>query len=173
MLAVSGQLTSRLHGPSVFPPLPAEVLATASRPDGVWGKSSPEDFCRRSIYVFVKRSLRTPLLAGLDQPDPDLPCPERFPTNVPTQALMTLNSDFTQKSAAHFARRLVDVTDGLDECIARAVWLALGRPPKDGEVVGQRKFLDRLTSEHSLETDRSLEVFCLALLNLNEFMWVD
>ena len=79
VLTVSGQLNRELYGPSVFPPLPAEVLATSSQPGNAWGESSAEQATRRSIYVHVKRSLREPLLAALDQPDPDLPLPGALP----------------------------------------------------------------------------------------------
>ena len=58
ILAVNGTFNPKMFGPNIFPPLPQEVLATASRPGSGWGKSSPEESARRSIYIRVKRSLR-------------------------------------------------------------------------------------------------------------------
>jgi hypothetical protein len=172
-LAVGGALDRRLYGPSVYPPLPPEVLATASRPDQAWGRSSAEDAARRSIYVHVKRSLRMPLLAVFDQPDPDLPCPERFPTNVPTQALMTLNGAFTAEQAARLAQRTVAAAETPRERLAQAVLHAYARQASEAELDRGMEFLARLRDEHGLDDARALEVYCLGLLNRNEFLWID
>ncbi|MDP6447089.1 MAG: PSD1 and planctomycete cytochrome C domain-containing protein, partial [Pirellulaceae bacterium] len=66
ILAVTGELNLKMFGASTYPPLPKEVLATASRPDAAWGKSPPAEAARRTIYVHVKRSLRPPMLANFD-----------------------------------------------------------------------------------------------------------
>ena len=132
-----------------------------------------EDEVRRSLYIHVKRSLRPPLMESLDQPDPDLPCAARFPTNVPTQALITLNGDFTRRSATAMARRLEVEAKTLDERIERGLRLALSRPAREGEVARHRAFVDDLMTRHGFSEHESLSVFCLALFNLNEFLWVD
>ena len=46
--------------------VPAEVLAGQSRPGNGWGKSSPEEQARRSVYIHIKRSLLVPLLDAFD-----------------------------------------------------------------------------------------------------------
>ena len=69
ILAMSGQLNPELRGPGVYPPLPRAVLETASRPDQAWGRANDAQAGRRSLYVFLKRSLRHPFLEGFDQPD--------------------------------------------------------------------------------------------------------
>lgn len=173
ILQVSGEIRHALFGPSVFPPMPAEVLATSSRPGQAWGRSSAEDAVRRSIYVFVKRSLRVPLLEGLDQPDPDLPCADRFPTNVPTQALMSLNGEFPHRMARAFAARLARETADEAAQVDRAYLLAFGRAPTTGERTRDRAFLASLREEHGLDPDAARALFCLALFNRNEFLWID
>ena len=173
VLAVSGQLNPGLHGPSVYPPLAEEVLATASRPNEAWRRSTPEDAVRRSIYVHVKRSLRVPLLEGLDQPSPDMPCPERFPTNVPTQSLMTLNGAFTNDSAAVLAKRLRDEGSDLAQRVDRGIRLALGRLPAPGEVARHERFVREQMTKQGLDEAGALQLFALVLFNLNEFLWVD
>ena len=69
ILAVSGELNLKMGGPSVYSPMPKEVLATASRPDAAWGRSPPEEAARRSVYIHVKRSLLPPLLTSFDMAD--------------------------------------------------------------------------------------------------------
>ena len=172
-LAVSGELNRARFGPSVFPPLPQAVLATASRPGQAWSTSGPEASARRSLYVHVKRSLRVPLLAALDQPDPDLPCPARFPTNVPTQALLTLNGDFTGERASALAEHLVATSEEGRERLRLAIEQALSRAADAGELDRAETLVAELRSDHGLDDTRALELFLLGLFNRNEFLWLD
>ncbi|MEM6567274.1 MAG: PSD1 and planctomycete cytochrome C domain-containing protein [Planctomycetota bacterium] len=173
VLAASGELSLVRFGPSVYPPLPDEVLATSSRPGQAWGRASGDDAVRRSLYVHVKRSLREPLLAALDQPDPDLPCPERFPTNVPTQALLTLNGDFAQQRAAAFAASLAAEHADRRDRVASGIVRAFGRSANADEIERALALLDRFEGEIGVDEARALELFALGLLNRNEFSWLD
>jgi hypothetical protein len=148
------------------------VLATSSRPGAAWGRSSKEDSVRRSVYIHVKRSLREPLLAVLDQPDPDMPCPERFPTNVPTQALLTLNGEFSQVRAEAFAASLSDQQD-LRAALAEAMERALSRTPDGAELDRAEALVEALVEEHGFDQQRALGLFALGLFNRNEFTWLD
>lgn len=172
-LAVSGELNPERFGPWVYPPLAREVLETSSRPDAAWGQSSDADAVRRSLYVHTKRSLREPLLAVLDQPDPDLPCPERFPTNVPTQALLTLNGDFTGQRAAAFAEDLWESSATSKERVDSAIERAMARPAGPGEVERNLAFLEGLSDEFDVSQREAFELFLLGLFNRNEFLWLD
>ena len=77
ILAVSGTLNLKAGGPSVYPPIPREVLAGQSVPGQGWSTSPPDEAARRSIYVHVKRSLLVPILATHDAADTDFSCPVR------------------------------------------------------------------------------------------------
>ena len=163
-----------MHGPSVFPPLPQEVLATASRPDAAWGTSTPAEAARRSIYVHVKRSLRPPMLANFDAPDTDTSCAARVTTIVPTQALGLLNSKFMHAQAAHFAARLTqEHRDDLPRQIARAIRLTTGRKPLQEEIQADLQFIQQLQIEDKLTPGAALQSFCLMILNTNEFIYLD
>ena len=90
-------------GPSIYPVIPE---GSAGRPVAARRRLGPIDAggaAARSVFVFVKRSLAVPLLAVFDAPDPDAPCPVRFTTTQPTQALGMLNSDFVNQQAKLFA----------------------------------------------------------------------
>src|SRR5262249_30857504 len=80
ILAVSGSLNPKMGGPSIYPPIPKEVLAGQSRPGEGWGKSPPEEAARRSVYVHIKRSLLVPIPSQHDQADTDSSCPVRYTT---------------------------------------------------------------------------------------------
>jgi hypothetical protein len=129
ILAVSGQLNSARGGPSVFPPLPRAVLDGQSRPGEGWGKSSPREAARRSIYVFCKRSLAVPELELLDAPDTTSSCEQRSLSTTAPQALTFLNGAFVQEQAAHWAARLRrEAGEEPAEQVRRAFTLALCRP---------------------------------------------
>ena len=174
LLAVNGSLNPKPFGPSFYTKMPEEVLATASRPDQAWGKSSEAERDRRSVYIFIKRSLREPLLASLDQAQTDSPCPVRFATTVPTQSLITLNSEQMQEEAAVFAEYLKnEAGDDLADQIRLGLKRVLSREPSEKQVQSNLAFVQNVIKEHGLEKDRALKLFCLVAYNLNEFVYLD
>ncbi len=174
MLAASGQLTSRMFGPGVFPTLSREVLESQSIPGNGWGKSSLDEQNRRSIYIHVKRSLVVPLLAEFDVCDTDSSCAVRFSTTQPTQALAMLNGDFAHQQAAALASRLRrEFPDNVDEQVRRALRLGLSGPADSREVERGLQLIKSLETQHGVTAEKALEHFCLMVLNLNEFVYLD
>ena len=110
MLAVSGSLNYSMHGPSMFPRIPDSVLAGQSMPGLNWGEPDPEQNLRRSIYIFVKRSLAVPELELLDSPDTTSSCEQRRVSTTGPQALTFLNGDFAHEQARRLARRVMRAT---------------------------------------------------------------
>ncbi len=174
LLAANGSLNPKMFGPSIYTKMPKEVLATASRPGSAWGTSSEQERDRRSIYIHIKRSLREPLMAALDQAETDSPCPVRFTTTVPTQSLITLNSAVMQEEAIVFAKRLQDEAGPeLDNQVRLGLRLVLSREPGDAAVAENVAFVEKVKAEHDLSREQALKVFCLVLYNLNEFVYLD
>jgi hypothetical protein len=143
-------------------------------PGAGWGKSSPEEAARRSVYVHVKRSLLVPILGDHDAADTDNSCPVRFATTVPTQSLGMLNGDFTNEQAALFAKRLEREVPG-DEAgqVRLAIRLTTGRSPDAKEIESDRAFLAELRARPGMNSERALAQYCLLLLNANEFVYLD
>ena len=174
ILAISGKLNLESGGPWVFPPLPPEVLATASRPGKGWPISSNEsDHYRRSIYIHVKRSLRHQMLADFDQADTDTPCAVRFATTVPTQALAMLNSGFVNEQAAVLAEKLRTMDDDPEQQVRTGLALTFQREPTEDEVRQCLNFMESLKSESGLDDSAALDRFALLALNLNELIYLD
>ena len=173
ILAVTGQLNRALGGPSIYTAIPDEVLSGASRPDLAWGESSPVDRKRRSVYIHVKRSLAEPVLKTFDSPDTETSCAVRFVTTVPTQSLTMLNGEFFHEQAAAFADRLEAEVDGVDQQVARALVLALSRTPTSDEITRGTSLIADWQSEDGLDARTALEYYCLLVLNLNEFVYLD
>lgn len=172
--AVTGKLNPKMYGPGFYPEISQEVLAGQSRPGEGWGKSSPEEQARRSIYIHVKRSLITPVLASFDFPDPDGSCDARFATTQPSQALAMLNGDFVNRQAVEFAKRLrFDAGTDTANQVRRALRLALCRNPEPKEVERGVALLARLQREHGVSAEAALDYYCLLVVNLNEFVYLD
>ncbi|HSQ54182.1 MAG TPA: DUF1553 domain-containing protein, partial [Gemmata sp.] len=167
MLAVSGRLNPKSGGPSIFPEIPPE-LKGAGTPWKVTPDAKERD--RRSVYVFVKRNLRYPLFALFDAPDRNETCSRRFITTTAPQALTLLNDPLILGFAKSFAARVTkEVGTDPAKIIDRAFLLALSRPPTKPE---REKMLAYL-KDHEGTTDEAVTDLCHALLNLNEFLYVD
>jgi len=167
MLAVSGQLNLKAGGPSVFPELPAELQKSAP----TWKPSSEaSERNRRSIYVFVKRNLRYPLFTLFDAPDRNETCARRFATTTAPQALTLLNDGIVLGFARAFADRVTKEagTDN-EKVVDRAFVLAIGRPPTSEERAAMLGFL----KQHKGPPAEAMVDLCHALLNVNEFLYVD
>jgi hypothetical protein len=174
----SGGFNPKMFGPSIYPAMPRAVLATQSVPGKGWGDSSPEEQARRSVYIHVKRSLLTPILADFDLADPDASCPVRFTTTQPTQALGMMNGDFLHAQARVFAERVRREAGGTNAdqtaaMVRRALEIALVRKATDAEVERGVALIDTLEAKDGVGPGRALELYCLMVLNLNEFAYLD
>ncbi len=160
LLAVSGRLNREMGGRGVFPPLPAEALQGTK----AWTVSpNPADHVRRSVYVFARRNLRYPFLEAFDLPDSNLSCPQRERSTTAPQALALLNSAEVAAAAGALAKRVQREAGTGEERIVLACRLALGRRPTADELRLAEDFLRQ----------SPLSEFCRALLNVNEFVYVE
>ena len=126
----------------------------------------------------MKRSLLTPILADFDMADTDSACPVRFVTTQPTQALGMMNGEFLQKQAKVLAARVKREVGGRDAAdvaaeIRRAYQVDLVRDANDDEVSRGVSLIDTLEDTDGVGPGRALELFCLMLLNTNEFAYLD
>ncbi len=174
ILQLSGTLNLKAGGPSIYPPIPREVLAGQSVPGKGWHTSPPDEAARRSVYVHVKRSLLVPILEHHDQADTDSSCPVRYTTTVPTQALGMINGEFTNQQAGFLAARLQkEAPKDLAAQVQRALRLATGRVPTQEEVKKDLAFMKQMESKHKLTEQEALKKYCLLVLNLNELIYLD
>ncbi len=183
MLAISGSLNTKRGGPSIFPELPQAVLDGQSRPGLGWETSEATEADRRSVYIFIKRSVAVPELEMLDSPDTTSSCEHRRVSITGPQALTFLNGDFTHTQAERLAGRLLREA-GTDRSaqVRLAFQLALNRPPAAEQQQEALRFLEKQASQVMAETLapdaqadanlRALQAFCLVLLNMNEFFYL-
>jgi mono/diheme cytochrome c family protein len=160
ILATSGQLDRRAGGPGfdLFAPNTNYVKVYVPKE-----KFTPDDF-RRMIYWSKPRMQLDDTFGAFDCPDAGQIAPRRNVSTTPLQALNLLNSPFLVQASAAFADRVRrDAGDSAVSQIHRAFRLAFQRPPSPTE----ERAASTLLREHGLTA------LCRALLNANEFLFVD
>jgi cytochrome c553 len=128
-LAVSGLLSEKVGGPSVFPFQP-EGIWDNPYSDDRWEESKAEDRHRRGLYTFVRRTAPYPGLTVFDAPSREFCTARRVRTNTPLQALTTLNDPvFVEAARALAARAIREAGPGDEARASRAFRLCTGRQP--------------------------------------------
>jgi hypothetical protein len=197
ILAAAGTLNRQVGGPMIRVPLEPEVydlIFTEGEPDGLWPTTvDKKQHTRRSIYLFMKRNVRLPMLEAFDQPDRLTPCANRAVSTFAPQALILMNGPFAQEQSRSMAAGLLNKCgNNRDAQLAEAYRRAFGRMPSDVErKVGKdylteqtESFRDRLRAglpvalpenlpaKTDLAEAAALADYCLALFNTNEFIYV-
>ncbi|MBI4908633.1 MAG: PSD1 domain-containing protein [Acidobacteria bacterium] len=166
VLSLSGRLNPEQFGPSVFPPLPADLadFARYGRGGGImWEPNEKDaDARRRSVYIFHRRSLPLPMMAAFDAPVFSESCDRRSSTTTPLQALSMMNGNLVQEEAVHLVARVAQDA-GADRVakVTRAFEYVLQRKPTSDEAAHLAKYSGDLAS------------VCRVLLNSNEFLYLD
>ena len=129
VLAVSGLLTEKVGGPSVYPPVPTNVL-DFNYVQIAWPEATGPDRYRRSLYTFRRRSMPDPALGTFDAPNGDISCARRVRSNTPLAALTGLNEPIFVEAARGLALRAL-AEGGTDDAsrVERAFVLCTARPP--------------------------------------------
>lgn len=171
LLSVSGLLSSKDSGPPVWPDLPPEVLQAnpaflddnAEKTKGWYPSPKGEQFSR-SIFLVQKRTVRVPFLETFDQPENSVSCARRDESTVAPQALSLLNSDLAIEAARALASRVErEAGKELRAQVQRAFALSLQRSPDRNELDACARLAEK----------RGLTELCRAMLNLNEFLYLD
>jgi hypothetical protein len=150
-LAVTGELNQQVGGPG----------------------AEDEKTSRRTVYLFQRRS-RGPMMQKLfDSPTAaNESCPCRHVSTVPLQALYLMNNEFALERAKVLADR-VQAKAGDDRVrqVELVFQLLLSRPPDETEKALAAKFF--ATHQASEDGTPALVHFCQALLNVNEFVYLE
>ncbi|WP_337175861.1 PSD1 and planctomycete cytochrome C domain-containing protein [Paludisphaera sp.] len=134
-LALSGLLSRKVGGPSVFPKQPEGLWQAAFNGQRTWAASQGADAYRRGLYTFWRRTVPYPSMASFDAPSREVCAVNRVRTNTPLQALVTLNDPVYVEAAQALARRMIAEGGSTPEDRARfGLEIVLGRPPRDEQV---------------------------------------
>ena len=159
ILLATGTLDSRMGGPG-FSGFRVEAENVRHyHPKESYG---PADW-RRMLYMTKVRQEREPTFGVFDCPDFNQTVPSRSRSTTPLQSLSLLNSPFVLQQADLLAKRLRHESGADSRAqVARACQLALGREPTREE----------LADASGLVAEHTLEAFCRALFNANEFLFL-
>lgn len=163
-LSVSGKLDKRAGGPGyrLYQYLQDNV-ATYVPLD----KHGPETY-RRAVYHQNARAARVDLMTEFDCPDNAFSAPRRASTTTPLQALTMMNHQFTLDMSAALASRVTQQTaDAKENQITKQVELAFSLLFSRTPDAAESKAAGQLINDHGLRA------FCRALLNSNEFMYLN
>lgn len=159
----------------------ALLVGTAQMDDRMGGPSVALDAPsnnRRTLYGTVGRHEQNDMLKLYDFPEPSTHAPNRVPTTTPLQQLFVLNSPFVERCASSLAAIALKPAAGSEtpptsaQRIEKCYRQLVQRPPTDAEVALGEKFLSDSVMGGTVETE-AWKLYALALLSLNEIMFVD
>lgn len=160
ILAVSGVLDLTMGGPGWDSFEPDNSYVHIYVPKEQFG---PAEF-RRMIYQWKPRKEQDVTFGVFDCPDATQATAKRNRSTTPLQALALLNSPFMQEQAETFSARLAkDAGEDPAAKVARAFALCFGRAPSAEEAAAAGRFV----------AEDGPVNFCRALLNANEFLYLD
>jgi hypothetical protein len=159
ILAVTGKLDLKMGGPGFSFFQPNDNYVRVYTPKKEFG---PDSY-RRMVYGTVVRQRPDGVFGVFDCPDGGQIAPKRTRSTTPLQALNLLNSGFIMQQANFFAERLKkDAGEDIQAQVQRAFALAFQRQPEKVE----------LEASAALINEQGLLIFCRALLNANEFVYL-
>ena len=188
MLWVSGELVPELYGP----PIPVkedavgqivvgkEMLDGERKPTGTSTES--KGAMRRSLYIQVRRSRPLAVLESFDVASSAPNCELRLASNVATQSLMMMNSQFVMDRSRHLARRLFELSADPNQRLTMAWERCFAEQIDSNTESALKVFLNqqeqtfakldpkRDTAENQ---ELALASVCQAMLSSNAFLYVD
>lgn len=154
-LFLSGLLSPKLGGPSVYPPQPPGLWKAAFNGERTYETSKGEDRYRRGLYTIWRRTIPYPSMATFDAPSRETCTLRRLPSNTPLQAYVTLNDPVFVECAQALGRRLLrEGGNTPEERIRYGLRLVLVRPEQEEQVRALRALYEsELTHYRDQEED--------------------
>ncbi|MFL2869480.1 MAG: DUF1549 domain-containing protein [Pirellulaceae bacterium] len=186
ILSASGAINLQMYGQGIHPRISESIIGTSTTRKWPTVEVEGPEHWRRSVYIFVRRSVLFPLLESLDAPVTTQSCERRMITIVPTQALQLLNNPFSNDQAYVMALDVVtSQRESIRDQVIEVYWRALSRHPDESEIRDCMDFVNLAIQLHKsqrnsdLENDqheheirvRALSDLCHTMFNLNEFAY--
>src|SRR5262245_32081361 len=170
LLAIDGTLDLTVGG----------TLQTGRGTDGENNQArlslNPEKLKRRTVYLPLRRANLPTLLNLFDFGDATTASSKRQLTNVATQALFWLNSDFLNERAQKVAQSLLDRKELSDAArIEDAYARILNRHPGKDEIDKALNYIAGFKQKFAGEKadQKAWQSLCRVLMSSNDFMYVD
>ncbi len=188
-LQAGGLLNPEVGGPSIRPPLPADIAALGYANSVRWPESQGAERYKRGLYIFFQRTVPYPMLTTFDSPDGNNACTRRERSNTPLQSLTLLNDPVFFSCAQALGRRVVRESEPstLAKGLRRLFQLTLNRTPTTSELTRLSQLHSSIYAECRANPDAAAQlcgdlkpsdpamtaawiVLARAVLNLDEFV---
>lgn len=184
-LAVSGLISHKMYGPSVFPHQPKGIWLSPWN-GAEWVLSNGSDRFRRALYTYWKRTAPYPSMMTFDGAAREVCTSRRIRTNTPLQALVTLNDEaYLEMSRGLAYRMMKEGGNSIAGKISKGYQWILYKPiSAEKSVILERLYSQSLSAfrkdkdrtcemigimnEHNNPETAALVVVANALLNLDE-----
>jgi len=170
LLAIDGTLDLTMGG----------TLQTGRGTDGENNQArlslNPEKLKRRTVYLPLRRANLPTLLNLFDFGDATTASGKRQLTNVATQALFWLNSEFLNERAQNVALSLLDQKEANDAArIETAYARILNRRPDKDEIDQAQSYIAGFRQKFAGEKadQKAWQSLCRVLMSSNDFVYVD
>ncbi|NLT69620.1 MAG: DUF1553 domain-containing protein [Verrucomicrobiaceae bacterium] len=170
MLSVSGDINLSPRSGSLVAELKSQSVGILSL-----NKDVPDDLdgtTHRSVYLPILRDRMPDILRHFDFAEPSLVVGRRDTTNVPSQALYLMNSDFIRARAEGLARRIGRETSDPAEMIRLAFEICFNRSPDPVEADLTETYLKTPTDPDTGPEEMFIRL-CHALLASADFRVAD
>ena len=135
---------------------------------------NPDTQKRRTVYLPLRRANLSPLLNLFDFGDATTMSGKRQLTNVSTQALFWLNSEFLTERSTTIAKSLLNDTKLTDEARIASLYLrVLNRTADAGEVAAALQYVNAFKQKFAGDDAKAWQSFCRVLMASNDFLYVD
>jgi hypothetical protein len=171
LLAIDGTLDLAMGG----------TLQTGRGTDGENNQArlsvNPEKLKRRTVYLPLRRANLPTLLNLFDFGDATTASGKRQSTNVATQALFWLNSEFLNERAQNVAKSLLDGKEMSDTALVETAYARiLNRRPDKGEIDQALNYVAGFGEKFAAErgaAQKAWQSLCRVLMSSNDFVYVD
>ena len=133
-LWVSGLLSEKIGGPSVFPPQPPGVTTEGAYGSLAWKVSTGGDAYRRGLYTFSKRTTPYAMFTTFDGPSGEVCVARREVSNSPLQALTLLNDPVFEEAAQALGRMMAARSGSVEDRARLLFRRCVTRPPDPVEL---------------------------------------
>lgn len=152
-LAISGLLSRKIGGPSVFPPQPEGVWDIPYNADR-WITDTGENRYRRGLYTFWRRTAPYPSMVAFDSHSREVCVAMRPRTNTPLQSLVLLNDPAYMEAAVALAQRMAQRGKGnLQASLRYGFRCCTAREPTPAELQRLAQLYQQMRERYARQPD--------------------
>jgi uncharacterized protein DUF1549/uncharacterized protein DUF1553/cytochrome c len=135
---------------------------------------NPEKLNRRTVYLPLRRANLPALLNLFDFGDATSLTGKRQLTNVATQALFWMNSDFLTERSKKLAQTLLETKSQSDDARAELTYLRIvNREASNEEIRGAVAYISGYQKKYAKDALSAWQSLCRVLMSSNDFIYLD